>query len=309
MSSEIKEVMRRAEELGVDVKDLISAMLRQDGTDIMDLIGREVENGRNLGLSADHVFHKLSDLFGEEQIATYLGVQSLVDGIMSPDGLKIDMGFHFEGLDFLKTNRELIHCELKRRGVKEVGYVSNSKLGIFTIQTGECVYEMPAWYDLYDDKQSEIMGVIHDSLEEFLRDNLGEGYECVDIRKEVDQALAYKDIWDVLHNEDTSGFSKHEWDIYFAFRIAVNAPIYYFNAGIERELVRLYEYWYQNYEDILNVLNAASNLSVYRDGCVGYLSQLGEYDSFGELICQMADAAMEDWHDYGRDEIWGTEYI
>ncbi len=309
MSSEIKEVMRRAEELGVDVKDLISAMLRQDGTDIMDLIGREVENGRNLGLSADHVFHKLSGLFGEEQIATYLEVQSLVDSMMSYNGLEIDMGFHFDGLDFLKTNRELIHYELKRRGVKEVGYVSNSKLGIFAIQTGGCVYEMSAWEDMHCAYRSEITDAICDSLERFLCDILGEDYECMDIGKEIDQALSYKDIWDVLHNEDTSGFSKHEWDIYFAFRIAVNAPIYYFNDGIERELVRLYEYWYQNYEDILNVLNDASNLSVYRDGYVGYLSQLGEYDSFGELICQMADAAMEDWHDYGGAEIWGTEYI
>lgn len=300
MSSKVEEVVRDAEELGADAKDIISEILKQDKIGVME----QAE---------------------EKQSAEYLEIQLLVDGMMSAEGLKIEMHRNGQGevdmddfvknnrtIRLLRTNRELVRYELKKRGVDRVSYVGNRISGVFTIQTGRFSFEMPAWKALCDDRLSKIRSDISDSVDCFLRAILGKNHDCVDVKKDVNQALSYKDIWDVmrtvnLHYADMLDFSKHEWDIYFAFQAVISNAIYH-DADIAVETVRVKEYL-QNYEDILNVLNNASNLSVCRNGYMWYLSQLGKYDSFGELISQMADVAMEGWlpDDYGK--AWGMESI
>lgn len=295
MSGKVEDVIRRAEELGVDAKDLIPAMLKRDKTGIMEQ-------------------------FEEKQIAVHLEIQSLVDRMMSEKGLEIEMKDERGKVDvddfmknnhtirLLRTNRELVRYELKKRGVTKVAYVRDIKSGIFTIQAGVECFEIYSWDDIYCDAESKSKDDISALVSRTLCEILEWDYECMDVRNEVDNALAHKDIWDVLNNGDMSNYRKHEFDIYFASQAVMGNPMYC-DADVAVEIGRLCKYRNQNYENILRVLEGKPASFGHHHDYLEHFIRFGDYNSFDELINQMTESVMQDWLDYNGYNVYGMEDI
>lgn len=300
MNHEMRRVIEDVREAGVSVRELISAMMEMDKSYAYDFITEEIVRCIQSGASAEFAFSKLLDFVSEEQIDTYIKVQKYVDAIMSVDGLEIIT----EDIEFIEEMEEPIRLELKNRGVKYVSYVLDSIDGVVTIKDTDDAMEMRAWDDMYCKVESKF----YNSFYEDIKDGMAEEccYEefgcCVelDVENEVDDALAYRDIHEVLSSKDTSGFSKHEFDIYFAYQ-AVMGNIMYYDEDVAVEAVRLTEYWYGGYEYILDALERLDR----HDYEVG----IDECASFNELIIKKAECRMEDWYCYSGEFIYGTEVL
>ena len=105
---------------------------------------------------------------------------------------------------------------------------------------------MPVWDDMYSEKLAQFS----DEIYEVMFDKIWNIIPDFDAEEAVDKALAYKDVYKVLHSDDMSGFSKHELDIYFAYK-AVSGDVIYYNDDIATEVMRLYDYLYNDYEEFL----------------------------------------------------------
>lgn len=157
--------------------------------------------------------------------------------------------------------------------------------------------EMPVWDDMYSEKLEQFS----DEIYEVMFDKIWNIIPDFDAEEAVDKALAYKDVYKVLHSDDMSGFSKHELDIYFAYKIVTGDVIYY-NDDIATEVMRLYDYLYNDYEEFLENLNDISS-SMYCE------LSIDEYDTFSEMIDKYADAELENWCCYSGECGWGNDYL
>lgn len=297
MNHGVRRVIEYAKESGVSMQELMSTMLEEDISYVYDFITKKLAICVQKEVSAELAYEDLLKVVSEEQLYNYIEAQKFVDAIMSSDGLNV-----YNEVDFLIEIKEFVRLELKNRGVKEVSYVWNRDSGVLTIQVAECAMEMEAWDDAYCEHRSEFYESFYEGIiEEMLSSDCEVLLDEISVEEEIDTALAYRDIRKVLSSKDTSSFSKHEFDIYFAFQAVIGNVIYY-DDDIAVETVRLTEYWYGGHESILDTLE---NLRLDYV-CIGDFS---DCDSFGELLSELADWYMEDWDIYGEHLWWGTEDI
>ena len=295
MNYGVESVLNQARDLGVTSEELLKVILGNNSSYVFEAISRNIEMGRQSGADADFVYNKLMSMVTEEQLDTYIKVLEYVDDIMSEEGLELDMSdvytFDIE-IDFLKTNRELVKQELKSRGVEMVGNVENRVSGGVTLKADVFAQEMPAWDDMYSEKLAQFS----DEIYEVMFDKIWNIIPDFDAEEAVDKALAYKDVYKVLHSDDMSGFSKHELDIYFAYK-AVTGDVIYYSDDIAAEVMRLYDYLYNDYEEFLENLNDISS-SMYCE------LSIDEYDTFSEMIDKYVDNEMENWFSYSGECGW-----
>lgn len=308
MNYKVESLLIQARDMGVTPEELLKVVLKDNSSYVFEAIRRNVEIGRKSGADADFVYNKLMSMVTEEQLDTYIKVQEYVDDIMSEDGLEIDLiydDYFGADIDFLKTNRELIEQELKSRGVKQVGSIINKLSGVVTLKADVFAQEMTAWSDMFDEKESQFYEYYYDSILNNLEDAI---FKCItegmviDIEQIADEALTYKDIHKVLHSDDMSGFSKHELDIYFAYKAVIGDVIYY-NDDIAAEVMRVYDYLYRDYEKILEAFERI-NSDYY-----SYNFSLDEYDSISELAHLKSEGKIEDWISYSGECSWRNSYL
>ena len=221
MEKKVQEFLDYAREDGISLQELLTGIVNIDDSYAFMTIEKEIELGKQNGADADFVYDKLLSIVSGEQMYTYIRIQEIVNEITSDEGLEICLDFDWDALEILRANRDAIKQELKNRGVKSVGYVGNNVSGVVTIQATDSAMEMPAWSDMYGEKESQFYEYFYDSILSNLEDAI---FKCttegmvVDIEQTADEALTYKDIYRVLNSEDTAGFSKHDFDIYFAYK-------------------------------------------------------------------------------------------
>ena len=308
MNYKVDSLLIQARDMGVTPEELLKVILKDNSSYVFETIRRNIEMGRQSGADADFVYSKLMSMVTEEQLGTYIKVQEYVDDIMSEDGLELDLvydDYFGAGIDFLNVNRELVEQELKNRGVKQVGSVTNKLSGVVALKADVFAQEMPAWHDMLDEAESQFYEYFYDSILNSLEDAI---FKCItegvviDIEQTADEALTYKDIYKVLHSEEISGFSKHELDIYFAYR-AVTGDAVYYSDDIAVEVVRIYNYLYRDYEKILEAFEHI-NSDYY-----SHNFSLNEYDSISELAHLKSEGKIEDWISYSGDCSWRNDYL
>lgn len=302
MNYKVDSLLIQARDMGVTPEELLKVILKDNSSYVFEAIRRNIEMGIQSGADADFVYNKLMSMVTEEQLDTYIKVQEYVDDIMSEDGLELNFGAE---IDFINANRELVEQELRCRGGKQVGSVINKLLGVVTIEADIEVVEMSAWHDMLDEAESQFYEYYYDSILNSLEDAI---FKCItegmviDIEQIADEALAYKDVYKVLHSDDMSGFSKHELDIYFAYKAVIGDVIYY-NDDIATEVMRVYDYLYRDYEKILEAFEHI-NSDYY-----SYNFSLDEYDSISELAHLKSEGKIEDWISYSGECSWRNNYL
>lgn len=308
MNYGVESVLNQARDMGGTPEELLKGILKDNSSYVFEAIRRNIEMGRQSGADADFVYNKLMSMVTEEQLDTYIKVQEYVDDIMSEDGLELDLvydDYFGAGIDFLNVNRELVEQELRCRGVKQVGSVINKLSGVVTIEADIEVVEMSAWHDMLDEAESQFYEYYYDSILNSLEDAI---FKCItegmviDIEQIADEALAYKDVYKVLHSDDMSGFSKHELDIYFAYK-TITGDVIYYNDDIAAEVMRVYDYLYRDYEKILEAFEHI-NSDYY-----SYNFSLDEYDSISELAHLKSEGKIEDWISYSGECSWRNNYL
>lgn len=302
MNYKVESLLIQARDMGVTPEELLKGILKDNSSYVFEAIRRNLEMGIQSGADADFVYNKLMSMVTEEQLDTYIKVQEYVDDIMSEDGLELNFGAE---IDFINANRGFVEQELKSRGVKQVGSVINKLSGVVTIEADIEVVEMSAWHDMFDEAESQFYEYYYDSILNSLEDAIFKGITegmVIDIEQIADEALAYKDVYKVLHNDDMSDFSKHELDIYFAYK-AVTGEVIYYNDDIAAEVMRVYDYLYRDYEKILEAFEHI-NSDYY-----SYNFSLNEYDSISELAHLKSEGKMEDWFGYSGECGWGNDYL
>ena len=302
MNKKVQELLDYAREEGLSLQELLTDIVKTDDSYAFMTIEKEMELGRQNGADADFVYDKLLSVVSEEQMYTYIRIQEIVNEIISDEGLEICLDFDLDELEILKANRDVIKQELKNRGVKSVGYVENNVSGVVAIQATDSAMDMSAWSDMYGEKESQFYEYFYDSilysLEDAIFKDTTEGM-VVDIEQTADEALTYKDIYRVLNSEDTAGFSKHDFDIYFAYK-AVTGDVIYYDDDIAVEVMRVYNYLYRDYEKLLETFERI-NSDYY-----SYNFSFNEYDSVNELAYKKAEGERDDWLSYNCDCGWET---
>lgn len=235
MDKKVQEFLDYAREDGISLQELLTGIVNIDDSYAFMTIKKEIELGKQNGADADFVYDKLLSIVSGEQMYTYIRIQEIVNEITSDEGLEICLDFDLDELEILKANRDAIKQELKNRGVEYVGYVENNVSGVVTVQAATSAMEMSAWEDIWGEKESQFYEYFYDSILSNLEDAI---FKCttegmvIDIEQTADEALTYKDIYRVLNSEDTAGFSKHDFDIYFAYK-AVTGDVIYYDDDIE----------------------------------------------------------------------------
>lgn len=302
MEKKVQEFLDYAREEGISLQELLTGIVKTDDSYAFMTIEKEIELGKENGADADFVYDKLLSIVSGEQMYTYIRIQEIVNEITSDEGLEICLDFDLDELEILKANRDAIKQELKNRGVESVGYVENNISGVVTVQVATSAMEMTAWSDMYGEKESQFYEYFYDSILYSLEDAIfkesTEGI-VVDGEQIGNEALAYKDIYRVLNSEDTAGFSKHDFDIYFAYK-AVTGDVIYYDDDIAVEVMRVYDYLYGDYEKLIEVFEAINS------DYFSYNFSLNEYDSVNELAHKKAEGEMEDWFCYNCDCGWET---
>lgn len=302
MDKKVQELLDYTREEGISLQELLTGIVNIDDSYAFMTIEKEIELGKQNGADADFVYDKLLSIVSGEQMYTYIRIQEIVNEITSDEGLEICLDFDLDELEILKANRDAIKQELKNRGVESVGYVENNISGVVTVQTATSAMEMTAWSDMYGEKESQFYEYFYDSILYSLEDAIfkesTEGI-VVDGEQIGNEALAYKDIYRVLNSEDTAGFSKHDFDIYFAYK-AVTGDVIYYDDDIAVEVMRVYDYLYGDYEKLIEVFEAINS------DYFSYNFSLNEYDSVNELAHKKAEGEMEDWFCYNCDCGWET---
>lgn len=305
MEKKVQEFLDYAREEGISLQELLTGIVKTDDSYAFMTIEKEIELGKENGADADFVYDKLLSIVSGEQMYTYIRIQEIVNEITSDEGLEICLDFDLDELEILKANRDAIKQELKNRGVESVGYVENNISGVVTVQVATSAMEMTAWSDMYGEKESQFYEHFYDSILYSLEDAIfkesTEGI-VVDGEQIGNEALAYKDIYRVLNSEDTAGFSKHDFDIYFAYK-AVTGDVIYYDDDIAVEVMRVYDYLYGDYEKLIEVFEAINS------DYFSYNFSLNEYDSVNELAHKKAEGEMEDWFCYNCDCGWETIYL
>lgn len=305
MEKKVQEFLDYAREEGISLQELLTGIVKTDDSYAFMTIEKEIELGKENGADADFVYDKLLSIVSGEQMYTYIRIQEIVNEITSDEGLEICLDFDLDELEILKANRDAIKQELKNRGVESVGYVENNISGVVTVQVATSAMEMTAWSDMYGEKESQFYEYFYDSILYSLEDAIfkesTEGI-VVDGEQIGNEALAYKDIYRVLNSEDTAGFSKHDFDIYFAYK-AVTGDVIYYDDDIAVEVMRVYDYLYGDYEKLIEVFEAINS------DYFSYNFSLNEYDSVNELAHKKAEGEMEDWFCYNCDCGWKTIYL
>ena len=302
MDKKVQELLDYAREEGLSLQELLTGIVNIDDSYAFMTIEKEIELGKQNGADADFVYDKLLSVVSEEQMYTYIRIQEIVNEIISDEGFEICLDFDWDALEILNSNRDAIKQELKNRGVESVGYVENNVSGVVTIQKAGCAMDMPAWSDMYGEKESQFYDYFYNSILSNLEDAIFNGTTegmVVDIEQTANEALTYKDIYRVLNSEDTTGFSKHDFDIYFAYK-AVTGDVIYYDDDIAVEVMRVYDYLYRDYEKILEAFERINS------DCYSYELSLNEYDSVNELAYKKAEGKMEDWFCYNCDCGWET---
>lgn len=302
MDKKVQELLDYTREEGISLQELLTGIVNIDDSYAFMTIEKEIELGKQNGADADFVYDKLLSIVSGEQMYTYIRIQEIVNEITSDEGLEICLDFDLDELEILKANRDAIKQELKNRGVESVGYVENNISGVVTVQAATSAMEMTAWSDMYGEKESQFYEYFYDSILYSLEDAIfkesTEGI-VVDGEQIGNEALAYKDIYRVLNSEDTAGFSKHDFDIYFAYK-AVTGDVIYYDDDIAVEVMRVYDYLYGDYEKLIEVFEAINS------DYFSYNFSLNEYDSVNELAHKKAEGEMEDWFCYNCDCGWET---
>ena len=302
MDKKVQEFLDYAREDGISLQELLTGIVNIDDSYAFMTIKKEIELGKQNGADADFVYDKLLSIVSGEQMYTYIRIQEIVNEITSDEGLEICLDFDLDELEILKANRDAIKQELKNRGVEYVGYVENNVSGVFTVQAATSAMEMSAWEDIWGEKESQFYEYFYDSILSNLEDAI---FKCttegmvIDIEQTADEALTYKDIYRVLNSEDTAGFSKHDFDIYFAYK-AVTGDVIYYDDDIAVEVMRVYDYLYRDYEKILEAFEHINS------DCYSCNFSLSEYSSVDELAYKKAEGKMEDWFCYNCDCGWET---
>lgn len=300
MNHGARRVIEYAKESGVSMQELMSTVLEEDISYVYDFITKKLAICVQKEVSAEFAYECLLEVVSEEQLYNYIEAQKFVDAIMSEDGLMLDT---YISLDYLEKVEELVRLELRNRGVKEVSYVCDSDSGVLAIQAIECAVEMRGWDDIYCEKRSKFYDSFYEGIiEEILSSDCEVLLDEISVEKEINTALAYRDIRKVLSSKDISSFSKHEFDIYFALQ-AVTGNVIYYDKDIATETVRLTEYWYAGYECLLDILE---RLNADR---FDYSVDITEYSSLADLVDAKTERRLEDWYCYDCDCSWGTIYL
>lgn len=302
MDKKVQEFLDYAREEGISLQELLTGIVKTDDSYAFMTIEKEIELGKENGADADFVYDKLLSIVSGEQMYTYIRIQEIVNEITSDEGLEICLDFDWDALEILKANRDAIKQELKNRGVKSVGYVENNISGVVTVQAATYAMEMTAWSDMYGEKESQFYDYFYNSILSNLEDTIFIEFTeeiVVDVEQTANEALTYKDIYRVLNSEDTTGFSKHDFDIYFAYK-AVTGDVIYYDDDIAVEVMRVYDYLYREYEKLLEAFEHINS------DCYSYNFSLSEYSSVEELAYKKAEGKMEDWFCYNCDCGWET---
>lgn len=261
MSFKTDLILAKMQEEGLSLEEFMSEVLLVDDSKAYAIIKKEVELGKAVGLSADIVFNRLNTIIDEDYIYTYVQVGKFVNSLaagvvleveMFPDS-KVALDNSLEvALEFAKEHKDFVKGLLKDRGVHSVGVVYNAFSDVLTLygnhdeimDTLACQYYFDDMYDYFTES-------FYNHLEDVFTYKLGIEYE--DIMDLFKTAFSYTDIYDVLNSHDTAHFNKHKFDIYFAYK-AIMGDIFYIDDDVITEILRLYDYLYGGFEEVLNYI-------------------------------------------------------
>lgn len=279
----------------VSLQSVYDILIRKNIVAVYDDIDKEVRMAKAKGLDADTVISSLSCKYSPEVLQTYIDVNNCADEINTSEGLTFLTCCEY---DYCMSNKDLVNHELKNRGITDIVIITNYVDDIVNISVGDTWMDTCAFNEYYCSMYAKLEDAFDFAIDKAL-------YETNDVQDALDVDLEklkqYWDIYKALNNYDSIKKKTHEWDIFFANE-AISGRAVYLTDEVVTEIYRLYEYFYDNYQEAFDRIEAAVR-GIYNS------YSLANFDSFDELKCTIIDAQWEKWFCYSIDSEIDAECI
>lgn len=274
----------------VSLQSVYNILIRKNIVAVYDDIDKEIRMAKAKDLDADTVISILSCKYSprvlQDVLKVYINVNSYVDEIITDKGLTFSTYYNYD-YDYYMSNKDLVNHELKNRGIKDISIITNYVDNSVSIFAGDDWVDTWVWDEYYCSVCADFANKFDFAIDRAL-------YETNDVQDalvvDLEKLKQYWDIYKALNNYDSIKKKTHEWDIFFANE-AISGRAVYLTDEVVTEIYRLYEYFYDNYQEAFDRIEAAVR-GIY------WSYSLADFDSFDELKCDIIDALWEDWFCY-----------